>query len=72
MLDALGDLTLSGYPIFGHFTSFRGGHKLNSKLISELLSSNHYHEICNLRDGEEYKLLGYKYESGGLRYKATG
>ena len=72
MLDALGDLTLSGYPIFGHFTSFRGGHKLNSKLISELLSSNHCHEICNLRDGEEYKLLGYKYESGGLRYKATG
>ena len=71
MLDALGDLTLSGNPIFGHFTSFCGGHRLNSKLIGELLSSKQFHKFCHLNNSEAHKLLGFKYKSSSLDYKAV-
>ena len=71
MLDALGDLALSGLPIFGHFTSFCGGHRLNSKLIAKLLSNSRFHEFCQLRDSEVCKLLGYKYKSSSVSYKAV-
>ncbi len=72
MLDALGDLTLSGVPLFGHFTSFCGGHKLNNKLISKLFSSSEFYQICHLKESEADKLLGYKFESGNVGYRAVG
>ena len=71
MLDTLGDLALSGHPILGHFTSFCGGHRLNCKLIAELLSSKRFHKICHLNNSEAPKLLGFKYKSNSLDYKAV-
>lgn len=38
-LDAIGDLALSGAQILGCFRSYRGGHKLNSLVLQELLSN---------------------------------
>lgn len=38
-LDAIGDLALAGAPILGCFRSYRGGHKLNSLVLQELLSN---------------------------------
>ncbi|MEO0327563.1 MAG: UDP-3-O-acyl-N-acetylglucosamine deacetylase [Pseudomonadota bacterium] len=38
-LDAIGDLALAGVPIIGCFRSYRGGHKLNSLVLKELLST---------------------------------
>ena len=38
-LDAIGDLALAGAPIIGCFRSYRGGHKLNSLVLKELLSN---------------------------------
>ncbi len=35
-LDAVGDLALAGAPILGLYRSYRGGHKLNSKLLHAL------------------------------------
>ena len=37
-LDAIGDLALAGAPIIGCYRSYRGGHKLNSMVLSALLS----------------------------------
>ena len=38
MLDAVGDLTLSGHPLLGAFRSVRGGHRLNSMVLQALLA----------------------------------
>ena len=71
MLDALGDLALSGIPIFGHFTSFCGGHNLNTKLIAKLFSSELFHEVSNLGHKEASKLLGFRYKASSIDYQAV-
>lgn len=38
MLDAVGDLSLVGAPIIAHFVADKSGHKLNSRLVREVLS----------------------------------
>jgi UDP-3-O-[3-hydroxymyristoyl] N-acetylglucosamine deacetylase len=38
MLDAVGDLSLAGYPLLGAFRSFRGGHRLNSLILGALFA----------------------------------
>ncbi len=38
VLDAMGDLALSGYPIIADYHSHKGGHELNHKLVSKLMS----------------------------------
>jgi UDP-3-O-[3-hydroxymyristoyl] N-acetylglucosamine deacetylase len=40
MLDAVGDLALSGAAIVGKFRSFRGGHKLNHALVERLMTTS--------------------------------
>ncbi len=42
ILDAIGDLSLLGMPIIGHFMAYKSGHKLNNLLLKELLA----HEEC--------------------------
>ncbi|MDO8724370.1 MAG: UDP-3-O-acyl-N-acetylglucosamine deacetylase [Syntrophales bacterium] len=42
ILDAIGDLSLLGMPIIGHFVAHKSGHKLNNLLLKELL----LHEEC--------------------------
>lgn len=42
ILDAIGDLSLLGMPIIGHFVAYKSGHKLNNLLLKELLD----HEEC--------------------------
>jgi UDP-3-O-[3-hydroxymyristoyl] N-acetylglucosamine deacetylase len=37
MLDAVGDLSLSGLPLLGAYRSVRGGHRLNSSVLKALL-----------------------------------
>ncbi|OPY91331.1 MAG: UDP-3-O-(3-hydroxymyristoyl) N-acetylglucosamine deacetylase [Syntrophus sp. PtaU1.Bin208] len=37
ILDAIGDLSLIGMPIVGHFIAYKSGHKLNAMLLKELL-----------------------------------
>ena len=38
VLDAMGDLALSGYPIIADYHSHKGGHDLNHKLVSKLMA----------------------------------
>lgn len=39
ILDAIGDFSLLGYPIFGHIKSFKGGHAINHQLVEKVLAS---------------------------------
>ena len=39
LLDAVGDLALSGYPLLGSFRSFCGGHRLNLQVVEALFAS---------------------------------
>lgn len=38
LLDAIGDLSLSGAPIQGHFRSYKGGHRLNFMTLQALFA----------------------------------
>jgi UDP-3-O-[3-hydroxymyristoyl] N-acetylglucosamine deacetylase len=38
VLDAVGDLTLAGYPLIGAYRTVRGGHKLNHAVLSALMA----------------------------------
>lgn len=38
VLDAMGDLALSGYPIIADYYSHKGGHDLNRRLVSKLMA----------------------------------
>lgn len=61
ILDAIGDLSLLGKPIIGHFVAFKSGHKLNNLLLKELMAHkerwiivNHYEKDGN---SEEHMFL---------------
>jgi UDP-3-O-[3-hydroxymyristoyl] N-acetylglucosamine deacetylase len=47
VLDAIGDLSLLGMPIIGHFVAFKSGHRLNNSLLKELLMRQDCWEIVN-------------------------
>lgn len=38
ILDAIGDLSLIGMPIIGHFVAYKSGHRLNHNLLKELMA----------------------------------
>jgi UDP-3-O-[3-hydroxymyristoyl] N-acetylglucosamine deacetylase len=38
ILDAIGDISLIGYPIFGHIIANKSGHTLHIKLLKKILS----------------------------------
>jgi UDP-3-O-[3-hydroxymyristoyl] N-acetylglucosamine deacetylase len=38
ILDAIGDLSLLGMPIIGHFSAYKSGHKLHNMLLRELMA----------------------------------
>jgi UDP-3-O-[3-hydroxymyristoyl] N-acetylglucosamine deacetylase len=38
ILDSLGDLSLIGMPVLGHFVAHKAGHTLNHRLMKKILS----------------------------------
>lgn len=48
MLDAIGDLYLSGLSILGHYMGYKSGHALNNKLFRALLADALCYEIKTL------------------------
>ncbi|MCW1359989.1 UDP-3-O-acyl-N-acetylglucosamine deacetylase [Campylobacter sp. US33a] len=48
ILDAIGDLTLLGYRVYGDYTSYAGSHKLNHLLTKELLKNKDAYELVTL------------------------
>jgi UDP-3-O-[3-hydroxymyristoyl] N-acetylglucosamine deacetylase len=50
LLDAIGDLSLGGLPIWGRFRSYKGGHALNAHVLAGLFSSEANYEIVTAED----------------------
>jgi UDP-3-O-[3-hydroxymyristoyl] N-acetylglucosamine deacetylase len=50
LLDAIGDLALCGMAIYGKFRSYKGGHGLNSLVLSGLFASTANYEIVEAED----------------------
>jgi UDP-3-O-[3-hydroxymyristoyl] N-acetylglucosamine deacetylase len=50
LLDAIGDLSLGGLPIWGRFRSYKGGHALNAQVLGGLFSSPSNYEIVGAED----------------------
>lgn len=45
VLDALGDLSLAGMPILGHYTAYNSGHTLNHELLTAVFSDELNYEL---------------------------
>jgi UDP-3-O-[3-hydroxymyristoyl] N-acetylglucosamine deacetylase len=55
ILDAIGDLRCFPFPFLMHYSSFGGSHKLNNKLLLEIIKNNLF-EINSISTKEEYSL----------------
>ena len=53
ILDAIGDLSLLGMPIIGHFVAHKSGHKLNNLLLRELMARETCWSIVSCYDRKE-------------------
>jgi len=49
ILDAMGDMMVSGHNILGHYKSFAGSHNLNYQLTSKLLSDSSNYELVAVK-----------------------
>jgi len=58
ILDAVGDLSLLGMPIIGHFVAYKSGHTLNNLLLKELLTHRENWRIINFPRGSLNSLYG--------------
>lgn len=47
LLDAIGDLYIAGHPLLASYTSFKGGHALNNKLLRALFADPSAYEIAS-------------------------
>jgi UDP-3-O-[3-hydroxymyristoyl] N-acetylglucosamine deacetylase len=50
ILDAIGDLYIAGKPLLAAYTSFKGGHALNNKLLRKLLADQTAYDIVTFED----------------------
>jgi len=59
ILDAIGDLSLLGMPIIGHFIAYKSGHRLNNLLLKELMAHKECWKIVSYIDknGREDELM---------------
>lgn len=46
ILDAVGDLYTSGYPVIGKYSASRAGHALNNKLLQAVVEQQAYTIVC--------------------------
>ncbi|CAG8998686.1 MAG: UDP-3-O-acyl-N-acetylglucosamine deacetylase [Candidatus Celerinatantimonas neptuna] len=50
VLDAIGDLFLTGHAILGHLSAYKSGHALNNQLARQLLTTPEAYEIVTFDD----------------------
>lgn len=51
ILDAIGDLSLLGMPIIGHFIAYKSGHRLNNLLLQKLMANQECWKIVSRVNG---------------------
>jgi UDP-3-O-[3-hydroxymyristoyl] N-acetylglucosamine deacetylase len=50
ILDAIGDLYICGHPLLAAYTSFKGGHALNNRLLRKLMADPEAWELVSFDD----------------------
>jgi UDP-3-O-[3-hydroxymyristoyl] N-acetylglucosamine deacetylase len=50
MLDAIGDLSLIGYPILGHVRAYKAGHDINHRLVEKILANPHCWQLLEFSE----------------------
>lgn len=53
ILDAVGDMSLAGAPIIGHYYAYKAGHSLNQKLLKKLFSETSCWTKTSLEEGKD-------------------
>jgi len=53
ILDVIGDMSLAGSPIIGHYYAYKAGHSLNQKLLQKLFSEASAWTKTSLEEGKE-------------------
>ena len=66
MLDAVGDLSLSGYPILSRFVGYKSGHHANIEILRKLFSDKENYEIVEAPETISSKLPGMKVDLSHL------
>jgi UDP-3-O-[3-hydroxymyristoyl] N-acetylglucosamine deacetylase len=57
ILDAIGDLSLIGYPILGHVRAFKAGHGINHQLVEKLLDTPESWQLLEFSEADVEKAL---------------
>ena len=57
ILDAVGDLSLLGMPVIGHFAAVKSGHALNQQLVRKVLADEDAFEVVQPAEAEELDLI---------------
>ncbi len=57
ILDAIGDLSLIGYPILGHVRAFKAGHDVNHQLVQKVLENPENWQILEFSENDLEKSL---------------
>ena len=52
VLDAIGDLSLFGLPVIGHFSAYKSGHGLNHALVAKVLGDPSSHRVVRVSGRE--------------------
>lgn len=52
LLDLLGDISLTGYPIIGHLYAERAGHAIHTALVDQISRRRSHYQICTVPDFE--------------------
>ncbi len=50
LLDLLGDISLTGYPIIGHLYAERAGHAIHTALVDQIARHSDHYRICTALD----------------------
>lgn len=57
ILDAVGDLSLVGYPILGHVRAYKAGHDINHRLVEKILENPHCWQLIEFSDEDLQEAL---------------
>lgn len=57
ILDAIGDLSLIGYPILGHVRAFKAGHDVNHQLVQKVLANPENWQLLEFSEDDLEKSL---------------
>ena len=73
VLDAIGDLYLTGHPLLAHFTGYKSGHRLNNALVRKLLATSDSWELTTCEQLEtDSPVPGWDQPQRKLRASSIG